>query len=261
MPGPTSPRSTPTAPPPTPRPSSQRAGGGPGLGGHGLGRRPRDPPRAGRPGGAGSMPSARPASRTDVRRPSSGRLVDGERTRHPGLPAALRLGIVSRAAGHARAGNAGAAPHPRRPLDETVVRSVDRRRGCHRLPGTPSLTAGDLLTPEERPDPARAGTGRIRGPAARLAIAPHLSDRRLGAAPLAPRVQRPRPVRPTRAPSDRRSDAGLQGDPGDLRDGLDSSLRGRRDRLLPRQRAPSLRLPEQAGRGLDRAGCGPARFL
>ena len=148
MPGPTSPRSTPTAPPPTPRPSSSPRR-----------RRPRSRPDMVSaaalgirlaPGGQ-AVPGA--CLRLDPRAaptfavPAQGIVVDGERTRHPGLPAALRVGIVSRAAGRARAGNARAAPHPRRPLDETVVRSADRRRGCHRLPGTPSLTAGELLTP------------------------------------------------------------------------------------------------------------------
>ena len=130
--------------------------------------------------------------------PAAWRVVDGKRTRHPGLSAALRLGVVSRAAGNARAGNAGAAPHPRRPLDETVVRSADWRRGCHRLPGTPSLTAGELLTPRN----ARIllGLGLAASGALLLAWHSHLTflidDWEVLAG--APRVQRARAVRPAR---------------------------------------------------------------
>ena len=91
----------------------------------------------------------------------------------------------------------------------------------HRLPGTRSLTAGELLTPRNARILLGLATGRLRRAAARLAVAPHLSDRRLGPAALAPRVQRSRLLRPARPPSDPRSGAGLQGDPGDHRDGLD----------------------------------------
>ena len=245
MPGPTSPRSTPTAPPPTPRPSSPPRRSRPGGRGHGLGLALGVPPRPGRSGRrdlpssrsapcrAGVSPSRRreslltasgPGTQVSLRRYASGSFPVALGTLAPGAAEQLRI------------------PADRSPQPWSVQLSGGGRvtacgREADRMTSDRSCAAQE--TPGSCSRSAIAASGALliawqshltfliddwdlllarRGFNAHALLDPHARHLILGPALVYKAIQ---------------ATLGMDCQP---------PLRGRRHRLLPRQRAPALRL-------------------
>ena len=169
MPDPLSPRSTPTAPRLLPGRARHRAAAPPGLRRHGLGRRPRDPPGPG--GGGPALPSAPSGSGTTFPVPPRAIVLTASR---PGTQVSLRRYASARSRFRSEPWHRGRPScfSSHRPLASTLVA---RLTGGGRSPpvGTPSLTAGELLTPRN----ARIllGLGLVASGALLLAWQSHLT--------------------------------------------------------------------------------------
>ena len=168
--------------------------------------------------------------------------IPTDRSRQP-----WQLSLVGR---RARLGLRARGPGVSGGRRERRARAARRRdRSRRRLGGRPA--------PAVRA--ARDRGGRLRRGARGAQLEADVLHRRLGGAAAPPRAQPGRlPRAPRRPPLDGARDA-LQGDPGDVRDGLGDPVRGRLHGRLPAQRRAALRLDaRRVGAWLALAGVAAA---